>query len=1082
MKKYTLLNFNKYMFYLKNFFFIKKKHFLNKNKKYIVYEGPPSMNGKPGIHHLLSKIIKDVAVRYKIMKKYYIKRIFGWDTHGLPIELKVEKKLNINKFDIDKNKISIKKFNNLCKNLVNKNIKIWRNLTYKLGSFNINNKIEYCTYKDNYIETVWYIFNILYKKNIIYKSYKVQPYSPLAGTVISNNELNFPNTYKKIVDVSVYLLFKLDLIKNKNLNLLVWTTTPWTISSNSALAINKKYYYYIIKTNNYYYNTIIYIIIGKNCINNIFTNQFKIINNKLLYIYKILYKIKGKNLLKYKYFQLIKWIKPCKHKNKYFRIYNANYVSYKEGTGIVHIAPNFGMEDFLLSKKKNIPYIYYIYKNKKKILVNSKGKYEKFLPKKYKNRYIYKDYYSNSKKYNSLNKDIIKYLIKKKKVFKIKKINHKYPHCWRTGGRIIFYPIKSWFLKLNKKILIKYINKIKWINNVGKKKFFFWIKNSVDWNISRSRFWGIPLPIWKSLDNKIILVIKSKKKLLKYIVKYTKLNFKNILNKKNILHRENLDDIVFLYKKKKLYREKLVFDVWFDSGCMPFGQFSYPFNNKDYINKKKYYPSNFICEGIDQIRGWFFSIYVISILFKQNIAYKKVLVTGLILDKYGKKMSKSKNNTLDPFILLNKYGLDLIRFFFLFYNKPYYNIKFDEMKILNIKKKFFNTLINVYNFFSMYCNLDKIKIKTINFKYLKYLDKWILSVLNNLIYKVNYYYKKYNYYQVTNLLYNFLILDLSNWYIRLSRNRFWKSKINIYKINVYNILYICICIFLKLSYPIIPCISEYIFKKINCNIKQLIYKNLQFPKYKKKLIKFNLEKTIYILKTICSLILSIRKKYNIKVRIPLNNVKILLKEKNNFFSFCKEKNIITYIKKEVNIENIFFLKNDNNIFNKKIVIPVYKILGPKYKNKLKLIVNIINKLNYKQINEIEKKKKIQILINNKKHYLYNKELKFKLLNNNKNINIFKEIKIYNILIYLNIDLNLNSKLLKKGFIRDLINKIQKKRKKENILINKKINIKIFCNKYIKNIIKYYYKIIIKETLIKKIYFINKKKKIKLYIL
>ncbi|XBT18350.1 MAG: isoleucine--tRNA ligase [Candidatus Shikimatogenerans sp. Tduv] len=1082
MKFFKSLIYDKYLYFLKKKYNIYNKYnyLYNKNinkykKKIIIYEGPPSMNGKPGVHHLLSKIIKDIYVRYNLSKNFIIKRKLGWDTHGLPIELVIEKEINYKK-KYNRYKY-LKKFIFFCKRYVFNNIIKWRKITYKIGCLNFNSYDEYYTCNDSYIESLWFIISFFYKKKILYKDYKVQAYSPLAKCELSDNELNFSNTYKKINCKSIYLLFKIknNFLNYKNINLLVWTTTPWTLASNSALVINKKIKYVLIKTFNILSNKIIYLIFCQNKINFFFNKKIyykkkKLFNfckkKKKIPYYIIKKNIKGKNLINIKYKQIIKWIIPYKNNKNFFKIYNANYVSSKEGTGIVHLAPNFGIDDYLLAKKKNIPFFLYKRKNKKYHLVNKKGKYIKYLPKKFRSRYIYKSFIINNnkkKKYKSLNNDIIKYLINKNKIFKIENIKHKYPHCWRTGGKVLFYPIKSWFISINKikkKILLN-INKINWINNIGKKKFTYWVTNSIDWNITRSKLWGTPLPIWISKDKKEILVIKSKKHLIKYI----KISIKKKILKKNILkkitlHKDYLDKIILFKNNKKLYREKYVIDVWLDSGSMPYAQFNFPFKNKKFIINNKYYPSNFICEGIDQIRGWFFTLYIISLLFINKLSITNILVTGLILDKYGKKMSKSKNNTINPNYLIKKYGIDIIRFYFIFNNKPWVNFLFNEKTILNLKNKFFNTIINVYNFFKIYINIDNLKINYIDIKYLNFIDKWILSHLNKLILKINKYYKNYNFYKVSKILYNFINKKLSNWYIRISRYRFWKSSNNIYKKNIYNILYLNIKIFLKVLYPICPYISLYILKLLNYN------KNIIFPYVREKFINNNIEKIMYITKKICSIILSIRKKNKLKVRLPLSKVYIYIKNKIKK-KYIKDINNI--IKRETNIKKIYFVKEKKIILKYKVV-PNYKILGPKYKKNIINIINIIKKMSIKDINFLNKNKYFKIFYKKKKYVIYKKEIKFILLND-KYINIYKNKK-KKIIIKILLNIIITSLLLIELFIKDFINKVQKIRKYYNFNIIKKINIYIFCNIFIKNIIIKYLFFLKNELLIYNIYIYN----------
>ena len=942
----------------------------DKDNAFVFFEGPPSANGTPGIHHVMARSIKDVVCRYQTLKGKHVVRKAGWDTHGLPVELGVEKKLGITKEDIGK-KISVDDYNRACREEVMKYKDMWDDLTRKMGYW-VNLNDPYITFTNDYIETLWFLLKDLYNKGLLYKGYTIQPYSPAAGTGLSSHELNMPGCYRDVKDLTCVALFKLRVeslefrVEGLTTYAIAWTTTPWTLPSNTALCVGPNIDYVLLKTVHPYTEEPCCIIMAKALVETMFKEAPEIVKE-----------FKGKDLVGIEYEQLIPWVNPGEGA---FRIIPGDYVTTEDGTGIVHIAPTFGADDKRVAAAAGIPPLQMIDKDgKPQPMVDRTGKFfriedldpdfvkncmdvEAYRP--YAGQFV-KNAYDPTKteKDKSLDVDIVMLLKEQGKLFKSEKHTHNYPHCWRTDKPVLYYPLDSWFIKTTalKDRMIELNKTINWKPEAtGSGRFGNWLENLVDWNLSRSRYWGTPLPIWRTEDGKEEICIGSVEELRNEIEKSIQAGFmkENPYASDDYtkfdLHRPYIDGVILCSASgKKMMREPDLIDVWFDSGAMPYAQYHYM--GKEGQLGKDVFPADFIAEGVDQTRGWFFTLHAIATMCFDSVAYKNVISNGLVLDKNGNKMSKRLGNAVDPFGAIEKYGADAVRWYMITNSQPWDNLKFDEAGVDEVRRKFFGTLYNTYAFFALYANIDKFDYKEadIDIKERPEIDRWILSELNSLILEVDNAYQSYEPTRAGRAIAEFVDAHLSNWYVRLSRRRFWKSEDNQDKLSAYQTLYTCLETVARLSSPIAPFFSEQLYRDLNNvtgrNKAESVHLT-DFPVADKTFIDKALEERMEAAQLISSLVLSLRKKANIRVRQPLS--KIMIPVANEEMKAQIEK-VSHLIKSEVNIKEIEFLSPDNNILVKNVK-PNFKTLGKKYGKQMKQIQAYFTNMSQDEIHAFEK--------------------------------------------------------------------------------------------------------------------------------
>ncbi|WP_299128490.1 isoleucine--tRNA ligase [uncultured Winogradskyella sp.] len=1040
---------------------------------YVFFEGPPSANGLPGVHHVLARAIKDIFPRYKTMKGFQVKRKAGWDTHGLPVELGVEKELGITKEDIG-TKITVEEYNEACKKAVMRYTDIWNDLTQKMGYW-VDMDDPYITYKPKYMESVWWLIKQIYDKNLLYKGYTIQPYSPKAGTGLSSHELNQPGTYQDVTDTTVVAQFKAneaslpDFLQNEgDIYFLAWTTTPWTLPSNTALTVGPKIDYVLVETYNQYTFRPMNVVLAKSLIGKQFDGKYKQVEAKpeLLEFkeedkkipFYVVKEFKGKDLVGITYEQLLDFNLQFENKQNAFRVISGDFVTTEDGTGIVHTAPTFGADDALVAKQATPEIPPLLVKDEYDNLVPLVDLQGRFRPElgEFSGKYVKNEYYNDGEAPDkSVDVELAIKLKIENKAFKVEKYKHSYPNCWRTDKPILYYPLDSWFIKVTdvKGRMHELNTSINWKpKSTGEGRFGNWLANANDWNLSRSRYWGIPLPIWRTEDGKEQLCIGSVEELKTEMAKSVKagLMTEDIFadfqvgnmsdeNYETIdLHKNVVDKIVLVSQSgKPMKRESDLIDVWFDSGSMPYAQWHYPFENRDFIDKKGAFPADFIAEGVDQTRGWFYTLHAIATMVFDSVAYKNVVSNGLVLDKNGQKMSKRLGNAVDPFKTLSTYGADATRWYMIMNANPWDNLKFDSDGIAEVSRKFFGTLYNTYSFFSLYTNLDGFNYSEDEVPMNKRpeLDRWILSELNTLIKKVDAFYADYEPTKAARAISNFTQDYLSNWYVRLSRRRFWKGDYQADKISAYQTLYTCMSTIAKLGAPIAPFFMDRLYLDLNAVTKKESFTSVHladFPKVNTSAINKVLERKMENAQTISSLVLSLRAKEKIKVRQPLQKIMIPVDNQQQ-----KEEieAVSDLIKQEVNIKDIELLEDASDILVKQIK-PNFKALGPRFGKDMKLVSNTINTFSAQDIKKIEQNGNLDVEINGKNITLELSDVEI----------TSQDIEGWLVAnegaLTVALDVTITEELRKEGIARELVNRIQNLRKDSGFEVTDRIEVQL----------------------------------------
>ena len=1058
---------------------------------FVFYEGPPSANGMPGIHHVIARSIKDIFCRYKTMKGYLVNRKAGWDTHGLPVELGVEKTLGITKEDIGK-KISVAEYNAACRRDVMKFTKEWTDLTQKMGYW-VDLENPYITYDNRYIETLWFLLKELYKKGLLYKGYTIQPYSPAAGTGLSSHELNQPGCYRDVKDTTCTAQFRILDPKPEMTGFgepffLAWTTTPWTLPSNTALCVGPNITYVAVQTYNPYTGMPMTAVLAKD-LQNVYFNpkaaDLALADYKpgdKLVPFKVVGEWKGPELAGMHYEQLIPWVNPGEGA---FRVITGDYVTVEDGTGIVHIAPTFGADDDRVAKASGIPPLMMIDKDgNRRPMVDMTGKFyllEDLDPEYVQEHMNATDYdpwqgkfvknaYDPTKgeKDETLDIEICMMLKAQNRVFRIEKHVHNYPHCWRTDKPVLYYPLDSWFIRTTacRERMIELNNTINWKpQSTGTGRFGKWLENLQDWNLSRSRYWGTPLPIWRTEDGAEEICIGSVEELYNEIEKsvkaglmesnpykdlkfqpgeYTKENYEKI-----DLHRPYVDDVILVSESgKPMKREADLIDVWFDSGAMPYAQIHYPFENKEIFDERKVYPADFIAEGVDQTRGWFFTLHAIATMIFDSVAYKAVVSNGLVLDKNGNKMSKRLGNAVDPFATIEQYGSDPLRWYMITNASPWDNIKFDIDGIEEVRRKFFGTLYNTYSFFALYANVDGFDYSEpdVDWKERPEIDRWILSLLNSLVKDVDGFLDTYEPTRAGRAISDFVNDNLSNWYVRLNRRRFWGGGMTTDKLSAYQTLYTCLETVAKLMAPIAPFYADQLF----CDLiaatgreKVASVHLSEFPVCNEALIDKNLEERMQMAQDVSSMVLALRRKVNIKVRQPLQTIMVPVVDAHQQESLEAVK---TLILNEVNVKELKFVDNAAGILVKKIK-PDFKKLGPRYGKIMKALAAAIQTMSQDEINAFEKAGTFTLTVEGQEAVIERTDVEI----------ISEDIPGWLVAnegrLTVALDITVTESLRKEGLARELVNRIQNLRKSSGYDITDKISVTVLSNEVMDEAIK-----------------------------
>ena len=1074
---------------------------------FVFYEGPPSANGMPGIHHVMARTLKDIVCRYKTMKGYQVLRKAGWDTHGLPVELGVEKSLGITKEDIG-TKISVDEYNATCRKEVMKYTHEWEDLTHKMGYW-VDMKNPYITYKNSYIESLWWLLKQLYNKGLLYKGYTIQPYSPAAGTGLSSHELNMPGCYRDVKDETATVEFtvaddihpvvkaireKADGKFAENLRILAWTTTPWTLPSNTALCVGEKIDYVAVESYNPYSGKPAIYILAKERVSAYFKPEG--LENPLdeytkgdkVIPYRIIAEFKGKDLVGMKFKQLFPWVKPVDKEgdeivgnDNGFRVIPGDYVTTEDGTGIVHIAPTFGADDANVARAAGVPALFMINKNREtRPMVDFSGKYWKLsdldedFVKNFVNVELYKEYegcyvknaydpkYTVDGKFDEvaamkdedLNVAMCVAMKQSGVAFKIEKHIHNYPHCWRTDKPILYYPLDSWFIRSTacKDRMVELNKTINWKpEHTGTGRFGKWLENLNDWNLSRSRYWGTPLPIWRSADGEE-KCIGSIEELFNEIDKaveaglmqsnpyrdkgfipgdYSEENYNRI-----DIHRPYVDQIVLVSSTgKEMKRELDLIDVWFDSGSMPYAQLHYPFENKELIDTRKFYPADFIAEGVDQTRGWFFTLHAIGTMVFDSVAFKSVISNGLVLDKNGNKMSKRLGNAVDPFMAIDKYGSDPLRWYMISNSSPWDNLKFDEASVEEVSRKFFGTLYNTYSFFALYANVDEFDAEApqVPLERRQEIDRWVISLLNTLVKEVDGYLLDYELTRATRAISDFVGENLSNWYVRLNRKRFWGGEMNEDKLAAYQTLYTCLETISRLMAPIAPFFSDQLYRDLTG--KDTSVHLAMFPEANEDVIDKALEERMQIAQTITSMVLSLRRKKNLKVRQPLTEIMVPVADDHQREAIEAVANLIL---SEVNVKGIKYVGNDEGILVKRVK-PDFKKLGPTYGKIMKDLARVLTTMSQSDIIGFERDGVYRANVNGEVAEvtlddveIISEDIPGWLVANEGNLTVA-------------LDITVTEALRQEGLARELVNRIQNIRKSKDFDITDKIQVAIAPN-------------------------------------